>query len=301
MCIVHFLLFFAFHFGTVAERLGKALQKLLQQFESARYLKSPTFVGLFLFLRISNYFANMNQEIMPWMGRTELLLGQEKLQKLVNANVLVVGLGGVGGIAAEMIARTGVGRMTIVDADTVDPTNRNRQIPATKSTEGQVKADVLAKRLLDINPELKLRVIPEYFKDQLTEQVLDSEKYDYALDCIDTLSPKVFFIKACLDRKIPIVSSMGAGSKVDPTQIQVADISQTYNCKLAKYVRKYLHRLGVYKGVKVVFSAEEKFDGAQVVENQGRNKRSFVGTISYMPAVFGCTVASVAIRDLYNR
>ncbi len=298
MCIVHFLLFFAFHFGTVAERLGKALQKLLQQFESARYLKSPAFVGLFLFLRISNYFANMNQEIMPWMGRTELLLGQEKLQKLVDANVLVVGLGGVGGIAAEMIARTGVGRMTIVDADTVDPTNRNRQIPATKSTEGQIKADVLAKRLLDINPELKLRVIPEYFKDQLTEQVLDSEKYDYALDCIDTLSPKVFFIKACLDRKIPIVSSMGAGSKVDPTQIQVADISQTYNCKLAKYVRKYLHRLGVYKGVKTVFSAEEKFDGAQVVENQGRNKRSFVGTISYMPAVFGCTVASVAIRDL---
>jgi tRNA A37 threonylcarbamoyladenosine dehydratase len=215
---------------------------------------------------------------------------------------LVVGLGGVGGIAAEMIARSGVGKMTIVDADTVDPTNRNRQIPALKSTEHKVKADVLAERLLDINPELDLTVIPEYFRDQLTHDVLDNGNFDYALDCIDTLSPKVYFIKACIDRKIPIVSSMGAGSKVDPTRVRVADISETYNCKLARYTRKYLHRLGVYKGVKAVFSDEQKFIGAQVVETTAaRNKRSFVGTISYIPAVFGCTVASVAIRDLYER
>jgi tRNA A37 threonylcarbamoyladenosine dehydratase len=244
----------------------------------------------------------MSKEIKPWMGRTELLLGEEKLLKLVNSNVLVVGLGGVGGIAAEMIARSGVGKMTIVDADTVDPTNRNRQIPALKSTEHKVKADVLAERLLDINPELDLTVIPEYFRDQLTHDVLDNGNFDYALDCIDTLSPKVYFIKACIDRKIPIVSSMGAGSKVDPTRVRVADISETYNCKLARYTRKYLHRLGVYKGVKAVFSDEQKFIGAQVVETTAaRNKRSFVGTISYIPAVFGCTVASVAIRDLYER
>jgi tRNA A37 threonylcarbamoyladenosine dehydratase len=192
--------------------------------------------------------------------------------------------------------------MTIVDADTVDPTNRNRQIPALKSTEHKVKADVLAERLLDINPELDLTVIPEYFRDQLTHDVLDNGNFDYALDCIDTLSPKVYFIKACIDRKIPIVSSMGAGSKVDPTRVRVADISETYNCKLARYTRKYLHRLGVYKGVKAVFSDEQKFIGAQVVETTAaRNKRSFVGTISYIPAVFGCTVASVAIRDLYER
>jgi tRNA A37 threonylcarbamoyladenosine dehydratase len=236
------------------------------------------------------------------MGRTELLLGEEKLLKLVNSNVLVVGLGGVGGIAAEMIARSGVGKMTIVDADTVDPTNRNRQIPALKSTEHKIKADVLAERLLDINPELDLTVIPEYFRDQLTHDVLDNGNFDYALDCIDTLSPKVYFIKACIDRKIPIVSSMGAGSKVDPTRVRVADISETYNCKLARYTRKYLHRLGVYKGVKAVFSDEQKFIGAQVVETTAaRNKRSFVGTISYIPAVFGCTVASVAIRDLYEK
>lgn len=235
------------------------------------------------------------------MGRTQLLLGEEKLNRLINANVLVVGLGGVGGIAAEMIARSGVGKMTIVDADTVDPTNRNRQIPALYSTEGALKTDVLKTRLLDINPDLELTVIPEYFRDDLTHRVLDEGNFDYALDCIDTLSPKVFFIKACVDRKIPLVSSMGAGNKVDPTQVKVADISESYNCRLAKYTRKYLHKFGIYKGVKVVFSAEEPENFMGVTMVGARNKKSAPGTISYIPAVFGCTVASVAIRDLYNR
>ncbi len=235
------------------------------------------------------------------MGRTQLLLGEEKLHKLVNSNVLVVGLGGVGGIAAEMIARAGVGRMTIVDADTVDPTNRNRQIPALQSTEGLMKTDVLKERLLDINPDLELTIIPEYFRDEITHKVLDEGNFDYALDCIDTLSPKVFFIKACLDRNIPLVSSMGAGSKVDPTQVKVADIADSYNCKLAKYTRKYLHKFGIYKGVTVVFSAEQAGVDSGLIMVGARNKKSAPGTISYMPAVFGCTVASVAIRELYNR
>jgi tRNA A37 threonylcarbamoyladenosine dehydratase len=241
------------------------------------------------------------KEIKPWMGRTQLLLGEDKLSKLINSNVLVVGLGGVGGIAAEMIARAGVGKMTIVDADTVDPTNRNRQIPALQSTEGVLKTDVLKARLLDINPELELTVIPEYFRDELTHKILDEGNFDYALDCIDTLSPKVFFIKACIDRKIPLVSSMGAGNKVDPTQVRVDDISKSYNCKLAKYTRKYLHKFGIRKGVKVVFSAEEAQQYMGVTMVGARNKKSAPGTISYLPAVFGCTVASVAIRDLYNR
>lgn len=241
------------------------------------------------------------KEIKPWMGRTQLLLGEDKLSKLINSNVLVVGLGGVGGIAAEMIARAGVGKMTIVDADTVDPTNRNRQIPALQSTEGILKTDVLKARLLDINPELELTVIPEYFRDELTHKILDEGNFDYALDCIDTLSPKVFFIKACIDRKIPLVSSMGAGNKVDPTQVRVDDISKSYNCKLAKYTRKYLHKFGIRKGVKVVFSAEEAQQYMGVTMVGARNKKSAPGTISYLPAVFGCTVASVAIRDLYNR
>lgn len=241
------------------------------------------------------------KEIKPWMGRTQLLLGEEKLSKLINSNVLVVGLGGVGGIAAEMIARAGVGKMTIVDADTVDPTNRNRQIPALHSTEGVLKTDVLKARLLDINPDLDLTVIAEYFRDDLTHKVLDEGNFDYALDCIDTLSPKVFFIKACIDRKIPLVSSMGAGNKVDPTQVKVDDISKSYNCKLAKYTRKYLHKFGIRKGVKVVFSAEEAQQYMGVTMVGARNKKSAPGTISYLPAVFGCTVASVAIRDLFDR
>lgn len=241
------------------------------------------------------------KEIQPWMGRTQLLLGEEKLTTLINSNVLVVGLGGVGGIAAEMIARAGVGKMTIVDADTVDPTNRNRQIPALHSTEGVLKTDVLRDRLLDINPDLELTVIPEYFRDELTHKVLDENKFDYALDCIDTLSPKVFFIKACYDRKIPLVSSMGAGNKVDPTQVKVADISASYNCRLAKYTRKYLNKFGIRKGIKVVFSGEEPQSFMGVTMVGARNKKSAPGTISYIPAVFGCTVASVAIRDLYNR
>jgi tRNA A37 threonylcarbamoyladenosine dehydratase len=241
------------------------------------------------------------KEIKPWMGRTHLLLGEEKLSKLINSNVLVVGLGGVGGIAAEMIARAGVSKMTIVDADTVDPTNRNRQIPALHSTEGVLKTDVLKARLLDINPDLDLTVIAEYFRDDLTHKVLDEGNFDYALDCIDTLSPKVFFIKACIDRKIPLVSSMGAGNKIDPTQVRVDDISKSYNCKLAKYTRKYLHKFGIRKGVKVVFSAEEAQQYMGVTMVGARNKKSAPGTISYLPAVFGCTVASVAIRDLYDR
>ena len=241
------------------------------------------------------------KEVQPWMGRTELLLGPDKLKTLVNSNVLVVGLGGVGGIAAEMIARAGVGKMTIVDADNVDQTNRNRQLVALKSTENKIKAEVLGERLLDINPDLELQILPVYFRDQITEEVLNNH-FDYAVDCIDTLSPKVYFIKACIDRGIPIVSSMGAGSKVDPTRLKVADISATYNCHLAKYVRKYLHRLGVYKGVKAVFSDEQRMPEFKVVETpDDMRKKSVVGTISYMPTVFGCTVASVCIRDLYNR
>ncbi|MFN4972326.1 MAG: ThiF family adenylyltransferase [Bacteroidota bacterium] len=241
----------------------------------------------------------MAKEIKSWMGRSQLLMGEAHLQKLIHAHVLVVGLGGVGGIAAEMVARSGVGKMTIVDADTVEETNRNRQLPALISTDGQLKSDVMAKRLLDINPELELNVISKFFKDDTTTEILDAHTFDYALDCIDTLAPKVFFIKQCMERKIPIVSSMGAGNKIDPTQVRVADISRTYNCHLAKYTRKYLYKFGIRKGLKVVFSPEQpaEYMGIKLVE--GQNKKSSPGTISYMPAIFGCTVASVAIRDLY--
>lgn len=239
-------------------------------------------------------------QIQSWMGRTRLLLGDEKLEKLIDAHVLVVGLGGVGGICAEMIARAGVKRMTIVDADVVEETNRNRQIITLISNDGQKKAEVMAQRLRDINPEIELTVLPEYMKNERTNEILDSEKFDYAVDCIDTLSPKVFFIKACLDRKIPIVSSMGAGGKVDPTQVTIGDISETHTCNLAFYVRKRLHKMGIRKGLKVVWSPE-KADKSKIVVVDGGPKKSVIGTISYIPATFGIQAASVVIRDLYNR
>ena len=235
------------------------------------------------------------------MSRTELLLGETKVENLMNKNVLVVGLGGVGGICAEMIVRAGVGSITIVDGDVVDLSNCNRQIPALHSTAAKLKAEVMAERLRDINPELKLTVVTEFIKEERTIALIESQVYDYAVDCIDTLSPKVWFIKACVDRKIPIVSSLGAGGKVDPLQMQVTDISQSYKCNLARYVRKYLHKVGISTGVQVVFSAED-VDQSRIIETEkAYPKKSIIGTISYMPAVFGCVVASVVIRGLYEK
>ncbi|MBX9893459.1 MAG: tRNA threonylcarbamoyladenosine dehydratase [Chitinophagaceae bacterium] len=239
-------------------------------------------------------------QIPYWMSRTELLLGEETVSRLLDKHVLVVGLGGVGGICAEMIARSGVGKMTIVDADVVDLSNCNRQIPALHSTAGKGKAEVMAERLRDINPQLDLQVLPIYLKDELTYEVLDKYQFDYAVDCIDTLSPKVFFIKACIDRKIPIVSSLGAGGKVDPSQVVITDISKTHQCNLARYVRKYLHKFDIYKGLTVVFSPEQ-VDQSRIIETEkAYPKKSIIGTISYMPAIFGCFAASVVIRDLYK-
>jgi tRNA A37 threonylcarbamoyladenosine dehydratase len=236
-----------------------------------------------------------------WMARTEVLLGEEKIENLLKANVLVVGLGGVGGICAEMIARSGVGRMTIVDADVVEATNRNRQIPALISTDGQLKSEVMAQRIRDINPDIELTVISEFIRDERTNEILDQGNFDYAVDCIDTLSPKVFFIKACLDRNIPLVSSMGAGGKFDPTQVNVIDISETYQCNLARYVRKRLRKYGVRKGFKVVFSPEAA-DQSRIFESEkAYPKKSVIGTISYMPAAFGITCASVVVRELLEK
>ena len=233
-----------------------------------------------------------------WMSRTQLMLGDEKVENLRNKNVLVIGLGGVGGICAEMIARAGVGKMTIVDNDKVDASNINRQIPALHSTVDQQKAQVLGQRLKDINPELELTILEVFIKEQITSDLLDSTPWDYVVDCIDTLSAKVFLIKGCLDRKLPIISSLGAGGKVDPSQISIVDISQTHECNLAKYVRKRLQSLGIRKGLQVVFSPE-KVDQSRIIETEKAfPKKSIIGTLSYMPAIFGCTVASVVIRNL---
>ncbi len=232
-----------------------------------------------------------------WLRRTELILDEEKLQKLKNSNVLVVGLGGVGAFAAEMICRSGVGSMTIVDGDHIHPTNRNRQLPALKSTEGRAKAEVMGQRIMDINPDIKLTVIQEYIKDEKMTEVLGKD-YDYVIDAIDTLSPKIFLIYHTLQKKIPIVSSMGAGGKFDPTKVCISDISETTDCSLARILRKRLHRLGIREGFTAVYSPEV-IDKAKIIATNGeQNKASIVGTISYMPASFGIACASVVIRDL---
>lgn len=232
-----------------------------------------------------------------WLERTELLLGSEKTKRLQNARVLVVGLGGVGAYAAEMLARSGIGALTIVDADDVSETNINRQLVALHSTVGRPKAEILAARLQDINPQLRLTVLREYVRDEATDRLLDGGKFDYAVDAIDTLSPKVNLIKGALDRGIPLVSSMGAGAKTDPTLIEIRDIAKSHHCPLAHMLRKRLHKAGILTGFRVVFSPEAVREGAMILCEE-TNKKSNVGTISYMPALFGCHCASVVIRGL---
>mgnify|MGYP002516728252 FL=1 len=232
-----------------------------------------------------------------WLERTELLLGEEKLNILRNANVLVVGVGGVGAYAAEMIVRAGVGRMTIADADKVSESNINRQLVALHSTIGREKCDILAERLRDINPALELTIVNRFIKDSETDALLDSDKFDYVVDAIDTLSPKLALIKGALDRGIPLVSSMGAGAKTDPTLMEIKDIAKTHHCPLAHMLRKRLHKIGIKRGFRAVFSPEPVREGAMILCEE-QNKKSNVGTISYIPALFGIGCASVVIRDL---
>lgn len=234
---------------------------------------------------------------MSWTERTELLLGEQKLNILRNAHVLVVGLGGVGAYAAEMIARAGVGHMTIADADTVGETNINRQLLALHSTIGRHKSEVMAERLRDINPNIDLQIVTDYIRDEKTYTLLDAAHYDYVVDCIDTLSPKVNLISGAIERNIPLVSSMGAGAKTDPTLIEIKDIGKTHHCPLAHMLRKRLHKVGIRSGFYAVFSPEPVREGAMILAEE-TNKKSNVGTISYISAVFGCACASVVIRDL---
>jgi tRNA threonylcarbamoyladenosine dehydratase len=232
-----------------------------------------------------------------WNIRTELLIGTEKLELLQKSHVLIVGLGGVGAACAEMIARSGVGKMTIVDTDVVEQSNRNRQLGALISTNDLPKVEVWAKRLQDINPKLEVIAIQKYLQAPEIQALLKIS-YDYVIDAIDTLTPKVELIYQTLEKQLPLVSSMGAGGKLDPLQVQISDISASYNCRLARYVRKRLKVLGYKQGFKVVFSPEDIEKQRVRLTDGNKNKKSLIGTISYMPNIFGCTVASVVIRDL---
>lgn len=236
-----------------------------------------------------------------WTDRTELLLGKDKMQRLRNAHVLVVGIGGVGAYAAEMLCRAGVGELTIIDADSVQLTNINRQLPATHATLGRTKVEVLAERFREINPDIKLHELPIYLKEEDVNGLLsgsNNSQFDYIVDAIDTIAPKCALISEALRRDIPIVSSMGAGAKSDITQIRFADIWDTYHCGLAKAVRTRLKKEGLRRSLPVVFSTEQADRNAIITIEGEQNKKSTTGTISYMPAVFGCYLAEYVIRKL---
>ncbi len=266
-------------------------------------------------------------QIPQWQERTALLLGEEALLRLREAVIVVAGLGGVGAYAAEMVARAGVGRMVLIDSDRVGESNKNRQLLALDSTLGRLKTEVMAERLLDINPELHIVKVPEYltednipevFENALREMALCGSSDpdgaltdepaastglapDFVIDAIDTLAPKIALISHCVHSGIPLVSSMGAGAKLDATKVRLTDLSKSYNCPLAFILRKKLRKIGITKGFPVVFSEELPERDAIVPTEGERNKKSQVGTISYLPAVFGCVCAQAAVRHLSGR
>ena len=236
-----------------------------------------------------------------WLQRTELLIKEEGIERLQNANILIVGLGGVGSFAAEFLVRSGIGNLTIVDGDTVDITNINRQLPALNSTIGKNKTDVVAERILDINPKINLKKINEFLEPERMEEILTQEKFDYVLDCIDSLSPKLALIITCKRKKIKLVSAMGAGGKTDPSKVMVRDISKTNNCFLAKQIRKKLKKEQIHKGFRCVFSTEIQDENSLKMTDGSNYKKSFYGTISYMPAIFGLYAAAEVIRFLLKK
>jgi tRNA threonylcarbamoyladenosine dehydratase len=232
-------------------------------------------------------------------NRTILLIGEENFQKLQNAHVLITGLGGVGGYAAEQITRAGIGKLTLIDADTVHESNINRQIIALNSTIGEDKTAAFEDRLKDISPEIIIHTKKVFFNDGNIEKILQDAAPDYVVDAVDTLAPKTALIKACLKLNIPLVSSMGAGGRINPEKVRIADISDTYNCGLARMLRKRLHKLNIRTGFKAVFSSE-KIERDLIIHEESRNKKTNVGTISYIPAIFGMFCASVVIQDLID-
>ena len=236
-----------------------------------------------------------------WLQRTELLVKKEGIERLQSSNILIVGLGGVGSFTAEFLVRSGIGNLTIVDGDTVDTTNINRQLPALNSTIGKNKTDVVAERILDINPEINLKKINEFLEPERMEEILTQEKFDYVLDCIDSLSPKLALIITCKRKKIKLVSAMGAGGKTDPSKVIVRDISKTNNCFLAKQIRKKLKKEQIHKGFRCVFSTEIQDENSLKMTDGSNYKKSFYGTISYMPAIFGLYAAAEVIRFLLKK
>ncbi|WBX76053.1 tRNA threonylcarbamoyladenosine dehydratase [Tenacibaculum ovolyticum] len=237
---------------------------------------------------------------MSWLERTELLVKKEGIEKLQKANILIVGLGGVGSFAAEFIARAGVGNMTIVDGDAFDETNKNRQLPALNSTLGKSKTSVISDRIKDINPNISLKVLEEFLSPERAFELV-SKEYDYVLDCIDSITPKVNLIVAAKRKKVKLISAMGAGGKLDASKVVVKDISKTKNCKMARALKKRLKERKVNKGITAVYSEEVQIPESLQLTDGSNFKKSFYGTISYMPAAFGLQASSFVINKILTR
>lgn len=233
---------------------------------------------------------------MAWTQKTEYLVGAEKLQTYAAARVLVVGVGGVGAFVAEFLARAGIGSITLVDGDVVSDSNRNRQLLALCSTEAQVKVEVMARRLQDINPQLQLETKQMWLTPENVPALLAEFSYDFVVDAIDDVPAKVALLKTCLEKGLRVVSAMGAAGKYDPTLIQQADISKSYHCGLAKAVRKRLSQQeGIKSGIPVVFSPEP----TDLTQHPGNNgERVVPGTMPYMPAAFACHLAAYVLKQL---
>jgi tRNA A37 threonylcarbamoyladenosine dehydratase len=237
-----------------------------------------------------------------WLERSELLVGAEKLNKLANAHVMIVGLGGIGSFAGEFIARAGIGTLTLIDGDVFDPTNKNRQLTALDSTIGRNKAVVLGERIKDINPEIKLHIIEEFVLPERVWELLAEYKPDYVMDCIDSVSPKLAWLLACKRLKIKIISHLGAGGKSDPSTVKVVNLADTNNCKLGAHIKKRMKRQGAsLRGIKAVFSSELQDKKSLKMTDGTKFKKSFYGTISYMPALFGLHGAAEVIRYLSTK
>lgn len=245
-----------------------------------------------------------------WCSRTEILLGTQALKNLEKATVAVFGIGGVGGYVTEALARSGVGNLELIDHDTVSVSNLNRQIVALHSTIGKYKVDVMKERILDINPKIRVTAHKCFYLPE-TAGKFDFSKYDYVIDCIDTVTGKLQLVEAAKAAKVPIICSMGAGNKLDPTAFEVADISKTSVCPLAKVMRRELKKRGI-KGVKVVYSKEEpvesklhsqKNDGVSenglTKDNDGCGRRkSIPGSCAFVPSAAGLILAGEVIREL---
>ena len=236
-----------------------------------------------------------------WLQRTELLVKAEGIKRLKKSNILVIGLGGVGSFATEFLVRSGVGKITIIDGDCIDVTNINRQLPALNSTIGESKTKIISQRILDINPNIYLTAINEFLIPERMEEILTNEKFDYVLDCIDSVSPKLALIRTCKKHKIKLISAMGAGGKSDPSKVLVRDISKTNNCFLAKQIRKQLRKENIHKGFRCVFSTEIQDECSLKLTDGSNFKKSFYGTISYMPAIFGLYAAAEVIQFLLKK